>query len=186
MYDGNGELVATQQTNAEGAYCFKDLVPGEYCVKEIQPVTFIDGKDSIGSVQGLTAGHVDGNDSFCVTLNGGDKGVNYDFGEIRLGSISGTVHADVNGDCVFDASEGDQPLADVVLILMDADGNEVTRTLTDAEGNYAFNDLEPGTYTVREFTPDGYIDGAEMIGDAGGSFSMIGYPTSRLAQVKPR
>ena len=168
LFDENGELVAETITDSNGRYCFKELIPGTYKVNEIQPSDFADGKDSVGTVGGVTLGDVANDMYSSITLNGGDKGINYDFGEIRLGSISGMVHGDANGDCTFEPSEGDRPLEDVLLILSDADGNEVARTRTDANGQYSFDGLEPGTYSVREVTPDGYIDGAEVLGSQGG------------------
>ncbi len=179
LFDAQGDLVAETVTDSNGRYAFKNLMPGTYKVNEIQPDTFVDGKDSLGSIKGLRVGDV-ANDMFSsITLAGGDKGVNYDFGEIRNGSISGRVHGDANGDCDFEASEGDLPLENVTVILLDANNQEVARTLTDANGEYAFNDLEPGTYAVREVTPDGYIDGSEHAGSVGGRVT-----NDRIADIK--
>jgi hypothetical protein len=36
-----------------------------------------------------------------IILMSGYQGQDYNFGE-RLGSLSGTVHVDTNGNCVFD------------------------------------------------------------------------------------
>lgn len=168
LFNEDGDLVAEQTTNAQGEYEFLDLAPGVYKVVEIQPEAFADGKDSVGSISGTNVGDV-ANDMFTsISLKGGDEGVNYDFGEIRLGSIGGRVHGDVNGDCTFSENDGDKPLEGVTLVLLDADGNEVARTETDADGKYQFNQLRPGNYTVREVTPDGYIDGSEHAGSVGG------------------
>lgn len=168
LFDEQGEMIAETRTDAEGNYCFKDLYPGKYTVTEVQPAGFVDGKDSLGEVSGITAGDIL-NDSFCVELQPGDKGTNYDFGEIQFASISGAVHADADGDkSTFDPSRGDQALEGVELVLLDVDGNEVARTTTDANGEYSFNGLRPGTYSVREIGPDGYIDGIESAGTVDG------------------
>ena len=42
------------------------------------------------------------------------------------------------------------------MILKDADGVEVARTTTDANGNYRFTGLIPGAYTVSIEVPSGY------------------------------
>ncbi len=39
---------------------------------------------------------------------------------------------------------------------------------TDAQGNYRFDGLLPGTYRVTEVTPDGLIDGADRVGTVDG------------------
>ncbi|MEZ6095212.1 MAG: SdrD B-like domain-containing protein [Pirellulaceae bacterium] len=164
LYDADGNMVAETRTDAEGKYCFQELYAGTYCVKEIQPNGFVDGKDSVGKVDGIQIGDLE-NDELCnITVLGGQKGTEYNFGEIRLSAISGQVFADSNGDCHFDASAGDEPIANVTMILYDADGVELERTKTDADGNYSFNNLRPGNYSVREIQPNGYIDSEEMAG----------------------
>ncbi len=168
LFDADGNLVAETVTDGDGRYCFEDLYAGEYKIVELQPQNYIDGKESLGAVGNQQRGIVE-DDQFCViNLRGGEQGDNYNFGEIRLGSIEGRVHADVNGDCVFDASQGDRVLSGVTLHLLDSDGNLVAETVTDENGNYSFTGLRPGTYSVREFTPNGYLDGAETTGTVSG------------------
>jgi protocatechuate 3,4-dioxygenase beta subunit len=169
LFDADGNSVAETRTDANGGYCFKDLYPGKYTVTEIQPASFADGKDSLGQIGGITVGDVLGNDSFCVDLAPGDQGVNYNFGEIRLASISGSVKADADGDkTTFKPENGDRVLADVEIVLLNAAGEEIARTTTDANGEYSFDGLRPGTYSVREIGPDGYLDGADSAGTVDG------------------
>ena len=169
LFDADGNAVAETRTDANGGYCFKDLYPGKYTVTEIQPASFADGKDSLGQIGGITVGDVLGNDSFCVDLAPGDRGVNYDFGEIRFASISGSVKADADGDKTsFKPENGDRVLADVTIVLLNSNGEEIARTVTDANGNYKFDGLRPGTYSVREIGPDGYLDGADSAGTVDG------------------
>ncbi len=174
LFDANGSKISETRTDAQGNYCFKNLYPGEYCVKEIQPASFTDGKDALGVINPPATGSsrvgVMTNDKFCgIHLQAGDKGTQYNFGEIKPGSISGMVHADANGDCIFNAGQGDKPLAGVELILLDQTGIEIARTTTDANGKYAFNNLRPGTYSVREVQPTGYLNGSAMVGKVGGT-----------------
>jgi hypothetical protein len=49
-------------------------------------------------------------------------------------------------------------LANVTIVLFNADGTEVARTKTDVYGNYRFDDVPPGNYYVQERQPDGYYD----------------------------
>lgn len=169
LFDKAGNKIAETTTDAEGNYCFEDLFAGEYVVRESQPEGFEDGKDVLGKVNGVTTGDYLKNDEFCVKLEPGDEGTRYDFGELRPSSISGTVHGDANGDCVFNAADGDVPLQGVALVLLDSDGNVVGNTVTDENGDYSFENLAPGTYSVREVTPDGYLDGAEILGEVNGT-----------------
>ena len=168
LFDTAGNVIAEQFTDAAGNYCFNDLIPGEYCVKEFQPGDYLDGKDSAGSVNGFVRGQAV-NDEICkVTLSGGESGTDYNFGELLPGEISGQVHVDQDGDCVYDPGDGERPLANVTLELLNADGDVVATTKTDAQGNYSFTDLIPGEYSVRQQQPDGYFNGGQLVGDGTG------------------
>jgi len=74
------------------------------------------------------------------------------------GSITGSVFNDSNNSGV--QSPGDVPMAGVTVYI---DGNNDgvldsgdPTTTTDANGNYVFTDLQPGSYTVREILPTGW------------------------------
>lgn len=159
---GQGTGVFTT-TNAEGYYQFINLIAGTYGVRETQPGGWLDGKDTIGSNGGSVA-----NDLLTgAVLNWGDRGVNYNFGELLPGSIAGRVGANNGPDCKFD--NPDLPLAGVTIQLLDANGNLLRTTLTDADGRYKFDNLAPGEYQIRELQPEGYYDGGERAGTAGGT-----------------
>ena len=164
LTDASGNVIAESFTDAAGAYCFKDLIPGEYCVKEIQPSDYSDGIDSVGTVDGSVLGDLGANDKIVgIVLEGGDQGVQYNFGELKTASISGMVHVDNNGNCEYEAGIGEELLGDVTLELLDADGNVIATTQTDADGQYSFNDLKPGVYSVRQIQPDGYFTGSSNL-----------------------
>ena len=69
-------VTQTTTTNACGAYQFANLLPGTYTLTETQPSGYLDGKDTIGTLGGTA-----GNDTFVVTVTGGQQGKNYNFGE---------------------------------------------------------------------------------------------------------
>jgi protocatechuate 3,4-dioxygenase beta subunit len=160
----DGTLVATTQTDATGRYCFNNLYAGEYCIREIQPAGYVDGKDSLGSVDDAAVG-VRSNDEFCsVTLLGGQHGDDYDFGEIKLGRISGYVHTDNNGNCILDAQQGELPLSGVTMQLLNNQGQVIGTTTTDANGFYKFDQLLPDSYSVRQLQPNGYFTVGQKTG----------------------
>lgn len=79
---------------------------------------------------------------------------------VPVSSIAGSVVVDTGA-----AIEG----VTVELAGTDVDGNSVAlTTTTDANGDYAFTGLVAGTYTVTEIQPDGYLDGADVVGSQGG------------------
>lgn len=89
-------------------------------------------------------------------------------------SISGHVQLATNGLC-DDPGSTVTPLAGVTMLLLDASGNQVLdshgnliSTTTDSSGNYSFTNLLPGTYSVKELQPSGYLQGDSDVGTVGG------------------
>jgi hypothetical protein len=79
-----------------------------------------------------------------------------------LGTISGAVFVDANGDGIQDPGEAGIEGVEVTLVGEDVFGNAVEiTTLTDAEGNYVFEGLNAGTYQIIETQPEDFDDGGE-------------------------
>lgn len=164
----------TVATDASGYWLAEGLVPGEYRVEEVAtPGGYVDGLDAAGTVDGVTVGRaINPGDSIVdITLGGDQHGVNYNFGEVRLGSLAGRVHLSTDGDCDFEAT--DVPLEGVQVDLRDNKGNVLRTTFSGANGEYVFVDLPPGEYQIQEHTPAKYndrpvFDGDEHVGSAGG------------------
>jgi hypothetical protein len=70
-------------TDGEGIYGFFDLRPGDYSIRETQPVGFEDGLDVLGTVNGVPTGQVVANDDLggIVLPQPGSFAENYNFGE---------------------------------------------------------------------------------------------------------
>ena len=168
LLDANGEEVARQLTDAQGDYEFDGLRAGTYTVVESQPESWLDGQDRAGTVAGISVGTVTNDQVADVTLLWGDEGVDYDFGELLPITIEGRVHlSDREGNC-FGGNEERTPVVGAVVELLDANGNVIDTTVTDANGEYRFAELRPGTYGVREITPEGLIDGGARPGTVDG------------------
>lgn len=156
---GGTQTVLTAITDANGRYVFNNLRNGEYQIQQIQPTGWVDGQESLGSLGGQVQ-----NDLFTkIIVRAGDAGVNYDFGEFKLSSISGYVHVDSDGNCTPD-SPGDLPIGGVTMQLVDQNGNVIQSTQTNQDGFYQFQALLPGTYTVRQIQPEGYFTGGQKVG----------------------
>ena len=100
-----------------------------------------------------------------AVLIGGTVAVNYNFGELLPVSISGHVHVNLSGDC---DDPTNPPLPGVTIELLNSTGQVISTTTTNDQGYYIFDTLPPGTYSVREVQPEGYFDGGENVGSAGG------------------
>jgi hypothetical protein len=158
----------TQTTGADGSYTFNNLFAGtNYTITEtVAPSGFPAPSVSVGSQGGVAGpGAVTQ-----INLGTGVNGVNNNFGHTLPSSLGGFVYVDVNNQGV--KVPGDPPAANVGITLTgtDALGNAVFQTAnTAADGSYQFTGLRPGTYTISEAPPPGFIDGAATPGSLGGT-----------------
>ncbi len=165
------QSVITLVTDANGFYEATGLAPGTYrIIQPTQPTGYFDGLDTPGTVNGVQVGTVNnpGDSLEMIVLGGGATGIRYNFGELEPASISGNVHlTNKDGDCYYEGWENN-PVVGAVILLKDASGTVIAQTVTDSNGNYKFDKLPPGTYTIVEQTPVGLIDGGDHIGKVGG------------------
>jgi CshA-type fibril repeat protein len=101
-----------------------------------------------------------GTDTFTYTISDGHGGTAQAPVEvvieqaIRREAISGVVFDDLNGDGIQDPGEPGIP--GVVVELVSSTGMRI-QAITSADGTYRFTDLPPGTYSVTETDPDGFM-----------------------------
>jgi hypothetical protein len=146
LLDASNNLVDTQLTGVDGSYSFTGVQPGTYHVREV-------GKN------GWIETTVDPAD---VTIVNGNQFDNLDFGNFKLGSISGTKFEDTNGNGVQDSSETSTTNVGGWTIYLDLNGNESNdsnepSTTTDSNGNWTISGLKAGTYAIREVGKPGWI-----------------------------
>ena len=137
----------TATTDEKGAYQFVGLAPASYRVVIVDP----DKGDLAGLIptQAYTG---KGETQASVTISDASvQGV--DFGLVAPATIGDRVWNDADGN---GADNGEPGVPNVTVILKDANGMEVARTTTDANGNYRFTGLVPGTYTVDIEVPAGF------------------------------
>jgi protocatechuate 3,4-dioxygenase beta subunit len=193
LLDSAGKIIQTQLTDAEGRYRFENLLPGQYAIREQQPLTLLQGSSDIGS----GGGRVDSPDLLVeIPIASGDELVEYNFCEVPPATISGYVFQDgptlitTDGklpaqlrplrDGMRDAE--DTPIAGVVLELRTLTGQPFpsdralpgvytgpTITVTTGpDGFFEFRGLRPGTYHIYQRQPVGYADGLDSAGTTGG------------------
>ncbi|MBC1562267.1 SdrD B-like domain-containing protein [Listeria booriae] len=146
LYNTSGEKISDTQTDATGHYAFTGLPAGNYYMTVGVPSNY---KVTSGAGFGL-----DGN-SYYVQL--GDSTVISTFSlglTEKTGAIHSNIYNDINKNGVKDS--GENGLEGVRVDLYNTSGVSVANTVTDANGNYTFANIKPGTYYVRVTTPEGY------------------------------
>ncbi|PCF74650.1 adhesin [Staphylococcus delphini] len=157
LTDADGNVVGTRTTDTNGNYLFEDVKPGEYTVTFETP----EGYTPTQTGQGTTDNDSNGT-STKVTVGDSDD-LSLDSGFYKetpeppaptTHNIGDKVWEDLNKDGIQDDNE--PGIANVTVTLTDADGNVVGTRTTDTNGNYLFEDVKPGEYTVTFETPEGY------------------------------
>lgn len=158
LVNSSNTILATTVTDAYGYYLFKPLDPETYYVIFSLPANYVfttanagadDATDSDPSeITGMTGPY---------TIVSGDSNMTVDAGIYQPQPITATV-----GDKVwFDANSngiqdpGEQGVSGVTVTLCSNAGTPIATTITDANGNYIFENVIPGTYSVGFSLPIG-------------------------------
>ena len=136
LLDKDGNTVATTTTDGSGHYTFTNVEPGDY--------TVVVGEGPEGTTITTVT-------TYNITVDEGetDSGSNFGFYETpdpNLGSIDGYVWTDTNGNGQPDP--GETGIANVIITLIDENGNTVATTTTNDDGQYSFTNIPEGNYTV--------------------------------------
>jgi len=130
----DGNVLSTTWTVGSGVYLFAGLGMGTYTVEEEDPEGFTSTSSNVVS----------------ITVGAGEATAN--FGDQMVGSVSGVVFHDWNGNGMRDPME--VGVSHVSVTLIETDNTYTTTTVGD--GSYFFSGVEPGSYTVVEADPEGF------------------------------
>ncbi|MBT2842165.1 YSIRK-type signal peptide-containing protein, partial [Staphylococcus coagulans] len=153
LKDSKGAVLRTTRTNTKGDYIFTDLVNGEYRVDFETPAGYEptvankedDTKDSDGPLNAEAI--IKDKDNLTV-----DQGF-YKKEEPKY-HVGDKVWEDSNKDGIQQDIE--PGISGVKVTLKDKDGKVVETKTTDEKGNYLFENVAKGEYTVEFETPQGY------------------------------
>ncbi|MCM5680469.1 SpaA isopeptide-forming pilin-related protein [Schlegelella sp. S2-27] len=179
------DLVATPVSGQPGHYEFRNVPPSgasSYTITETQPATYAPGQANANGNPGTAQPGGNVITGVVIPVSGTPATVGeYLFGELTSSQIRGRVYYDRDGDGTQDLP-GEPGLAGVAITLTGTDdnGNPVTvSTTTDANGDYVFDAVAPGVYSVTETRPAGYLPGLTRAGTVNGAGSTPGsVPTS--------
>ena len=165
VVDGNGDPITTT-TDANGYYAFNGLNPGEYKVMFVAPDGFDFTTANAGSDDALDSDANPANGmTQTVTLTSGEFDGSLDAGlMLQRSSLGDRVWYDTDRDGVQDAGEQGVQGVKATLTGGGADGvigtsdDTTATTITDANGHYKFEDLNPGEEYKVTFShlPNGY------------------------------
>jgi len=172
LYNANASgvpstLVATTTTDVNGNYQFDGLTPGNYAVVSIDPAGFQSVNDGDSSPDaGTDAANLSILDNLIpVNLEPGEVDADNDFVDAVLGSIEGTVWLDEDLDGILDIEE--TGITSVTVNLLDSSGVIIASVDTDANGNYSFEGIPAGNYTVDVVNGDIPVGLTNTAGEGG-------------------
>ncbi len=165
LYDCAGNyLNKTVTTDVNGSYQLTGVSTGSYIVGVMLTAGYLKTDAGITSVTldnqndgvNLAGNEVRTN---CFVITGSTN--NIDFGLKGNSTIGDFVWNDLNGNGLQDS--GEPGIKGAVVKLTMPNGTVLTTT-TNANGNYSFTNLAPGTYTVTFVTPAYYNPSFENVG----------------------
>lgn len=155
-------ILATVKTDAYGYYQFCGLTPGDYKVGFSLPTNYVFTSSNTGSddaidsdpnnITGLTA---------IYTLVSGDSNMTVDAGIFQPIPVTATVGDrvwfDGNSNGIQDGTEYGVSGIAVSLFSCSNPTTPIATTVTDAGGNYLFENVAPGSYSVGFSLPVGMV-----------------------------
>ncbi|MGZ3383732.1 MAG: SdrD B-like domain-containing protein [Isosphaeraceae bacterium] len=142
LLDSQGNILATTTSAFDGSYAFANLTYGVYTIEEVTPSGWYQTEPQNPFVYTVTA-----------TSGASHSGLN--FGNFQAVNVTGEVYNDLNGNGNLDP--GEPGLLGWTVLLLDPAGNTVASTTSDANGDYEFDNLFPGTFTVEEILQSGWV-----------------------------
>ena len=138
-------------TDQFGRYDIPNVSPGTYVIRQEPLPGFTDSTVPAP----VTVTLIEGNNADFVNFANDPTGLPK--AVLPVVSIGGIVFNDINGDGLLDPGENGIPGTTVFLDRNDNSilDNEERTAITDSLGVYDFDELPPGTYTVRQVPPPG-------------------------------
>jgi len=158
LYEQGGLApIATTTTSSNGNYLFSNLKPGNYFVEFVKPSGYIFSpanqgvNDQIDSDADPLTGRTG-----TIILTSGKNDLSWDAGMYRQAVVGDFVWMDLNLNGFYEPGLGEYPLANIMVNLFNGTG-QIDSTSTDANGNYYFTGLNPGSYYLQFVAPTGYL-----------------------------
>jgi protocatechuate 3,4-dioxygenase beta subunit len=153
----SGILVSSSETDENGNYIFADVPFGDYylSVPVVENRLFVlknGGNNDLDS--DITNAFGPGTTSL-ITVFPGQNISNIDFGYTEKLSIGDFVWDDLNYNGLQD--DGEPGLSQVEIILLNFENKPVISTFSDVNGNYRFEDVPVGVYSLKFGQKQGFL-----------------------------
>lgn len=145
--DRTGIEAAQAVTGADGAFDLEGLRPAGYTLTVALPEGYIFSCP----LEGLAFGTLGEQSLVCAWQTLTDR-TDKAIGAVKPGSISGVIWLDENEDGT--RGEGELLMSGVSLELVDERGGAVVKRTASTDQGFRFDNVRPGTYTVRLTLPD--------------------------------
>ena len=148
LLNEKAQIVDTVETDENGAYTFRHLLPGSYSLYTILPTGYLFARpQDTANRESYVLGQPDGTpnaQAFWVIM--GDDMSGMDIGMGAMGGIGDRAWLDENGNGLQDIGEPGVP---GVVIQLFRNGELIASATTDVYGRYLIPQVYPGEYEVR-------------------------------------
>ena len=156
LMNGAGRVImASTTTDENGHFAFERIAPGSYKLRVDAPEGYVFSGAAQDSALPLESTKDGRGYSASFTMLGGAQVEGVSFGLLTQGEITGRVWLDGDYDGLMGVdAEG---LRGAAVALLGGDGEELAQTQSTRSGEFTFDQLMPGAYSVRVTLPDGYV-----------------------------
>jgi len=146
LLSNSGLLIGTTVTDTNGNYQFNNLTAGSYKLQVVAPSGYFTTKANVGADSSVDSNVDSTGKTGVINLGPDQEDLTWDAGLYRKASIGDRVWEDKNHNGIQDV--GEPGIGKIKVMLQDAQGLTIATTTTNSAGNYAFNNLDPGTYRL--------------------------------------
>ena len=165
VFNQANQLIASNLTDLNGNYAFSDLPANNYVV------AFSPDYDYLPTIRknGFNGQNSMINEDKRTDILSFTSAGNYNYidaGFYRTASVGNFIWEDTNGNGIQDSGESGIAGMEVLLEGVAGDGTPVQMiTITDENGQYIFENLKPGQYTIRVYLTGGFQVSVYRAGD---------------------
>ncbi len=148
-------ILRSTATDEQGNFSFDRVTPGTYLIRVDAPEGYVFSGSMQGSPLALDDVREGRGYSQAFELLGGAHAQGVSFGLLTQGTIGGRVWIDEDYDGY--AGEREEGLRSAQVTLRDLDGSVIASKTTIRSGEFVFDGLMPGTYSLDVDVGEGYV-----------------------------